>query len=506
MRQHIMKKYVKAGAAILVSAIAVCACSKDANDPQFPQTAGQYIVVTDYGIKNDGTEIGSELNLLVRDAYGATLYFPAGTYNLSEPIRTPYNYKKNVNLVFDKNAHITTSKPLDALLMIGFTEISSSVDVGLREFSYVEGGHFDASNAKRGVWVNGCKQLVSLRDMSIYYCSGRHIEISRQGDLPVTSTSCDTKIENISIQGKSSNEDNYGIYIDAGCADCKISDTFVYGTKCALYTNTAGHLINNFHILSWRVGDGVEGDFSGTEGIHIAKQGFFEFNEVYFDTLEKDFVIEGDIDVEMIVDKCITHSYKTSFGKAFLTTTGNGRLQAKISSCIFNLESKAKNFKVFDLMNPGVIYSDFSNNITFSDNVVRFPEKMWPYDLSLMMKFDRTNSEAAFSAPRTIDSSGAVIGVLAPSAFPNELQIMHGDGTCTYLTVTAGGTVLKNESDVSNSPVSVNVVIKGGYKILVISAFPSTVLFPEIRNLGGNSSFMSTPSKDRLWTLSDYEL
>lgn len=496
-----MKQSIKAGTAIFLAVLMISGCSKASRESIFSQAPGQYIVVTDYGIRNDGTEIGSELNLLVKDAYGATLYFPAGTYNLAEPIRTPYNYKKNVNLVFDKNAHITTSRPLDALLMIGFTEISSSVDVGLREFSYVEGGHFDATNAKRGIWVNGCKQLVSLRDMSIYYCSGRHIEISRYGDLPVTSTSCDTKIENISIQGKSSNDNNYGIYIDAGCADCKISDTFVYGTKCGLYTNTGGHIVNNFHILSWRVGDGIEGDFSGTVGIEIAKQGFFEFNEVYFDTVEKDFVIDGDIDVEMIVDKCITHSYKPSFGKAFLCCEGNGKLQAKVTSCIFNLESKQQQFRIFDVGNRKIL-NDFDNGITFSDNIIRSPEKLWTYDLSLMMKFDRKNSETVFDAGREIGSEGAVIGLLAPSMSSNELKIMHGDGNYTELSVDSLGNVQKNVS--TSSTVQLNVVKRNGFQILVMSSYPSSTVFPEVIDLRGNSTFLSTPSKDRLWTLSDY--
>ena len=43
---------------------------------------------------------------LVKDSYGKTLYFPAGTYNLSEPIVLPFDYTKNVNIVFDKNALI----------------------------------------------------------------------------------------------------------------------------------------------------------------------------------------------------------------------------------------------------------------------------------------------------------------------------------------------------------------------------------------------------------------
>lgn len=60
------------------------------------------ISVIQFGIKNDGSVIGTELNDLVRDSYGKTLFFPAGTYNLSEPIILPFDYTKNVNIVFDK--------------------------------------------------------------------------------------------------------------------------------------------------------------------------------------------------------------------------------------------------------------------------------------------------------------------------------------------------------------------------------------------------------------------
>lgn len=370
---------------LLTLAYVFVSCSKDDLKNVFQEIDTDYIVVTKFGVPNDGTPIGSDLNQLIKDAYGSTLYFPAGTYNLTEPIQTPYDYKKNVNLVFDKNAHITTEKNLEALLMVGFTELSDKVDAGLREFSYVEGGHFDATNAKRGIWINGYKQLVILKELSVYYCSGRHIEISRSGTLTATSTSCDTKIENVSIQGLSSNQDNYGIYIDSACADCKISDTFIYGTKCGIYTNTGGHILNNVHILSWRVGNGLQGDFSGTVGIKMVKQGFFIFNEVYFDTIERDFVIDGNIDIEMVVDKCITHSYLADFGNTFISwdnRTSSNTLQAKVTGCIFNLESKADNFKIFDL--PNDVINTYGSSITFSDNVIRNSGKLHPDDPALM--------------------------------------------------------------------------------------------------------------------------
>ena len=118
------------------------------------------ISVIRFGIKNDGSVIGAELNRWVKDSYGKTLYFPAGTYNLSEPIVLPFDYTKNVNIVFDKNALIKSDFRLDALLKVGYSEMSTP-DVTHRRFSYIEGGMFDCSNVDNGIMVNGLKQLVS---------------------------------------------------------------------------------------------------------------------------------------------------------------------------------------------------------------------------------------------------------------------------------------------------------------------------------------------------------
>ena len=79
------------------------------------------VSVIDYDIKNDGTQIGSQLNNLVGQSYGKTLYFPAGTYNLTEPIVLPLEYTKNVNLIFDKNATVKSDAFSFILLVKSFS-------------------------------------------------------------------------------------------------------------------------------------------------------------------------------------------------------------------------------------------------------------------------------------------------------------------------------------------------------------------------------------------------
>ena len=93
------------------------------------------VSVIQHGIRNDGFKIGTELNDLIKESYRKTLYFPAGTYNLTEPIVLPFDYTKNVNIVFDKNAVIKSDIPMEALLKIGYSEMSTP-DVTHRRVCY----------------------------------------------------------------------------------------------------------------------------------------------------------------------------------------------------------------------------------------------------------------------------------------------------------------------------------------------------------------------------------
>src|SRR5690554_3056724 len=262
------------------------------------------VSVVEAGIKNDGSPIGVELNNLVKRSYLKTLFFPAGTYNLSEPIVLPFDYTKNVNIIFDKNALIKTDIQMEGLLKIGYSEMSTP-DVTQRRFSYIEGGQFDCSNVENGIMVNGLKQLVSLKYITLFKGRKTHILISVTDDFKGTGSS-DTKIDNVTIQGMSSNDDIIGIYIDESCHDCKISDTFIYGTKQAIITKSAGHIINNVHILSMLSTGGInyggKSNYRQSEGIRVEKGGFYVFNQIYYDTVDKGIVVAKDVSPILLLD------------------------------------------------------------------------------------------------------------------------------------------------------------------------------------------------------------
>ena len=82
---------------------------------------------------------------------------------------------------------------------------------------------------------------------------------------------------------------------------------------------------------------------------------------------------------------------------------------------------------------------------------------------------------------------------------------MHGEDDFTDLVIGTDGSLKKNETS-SGSPYSVSALKKGKWTVLVLKGSATAAVNPEIIDLVGNSTFLSTPSKDKLFKLSDYGL
>ena len=472
------------------------------------------VSVIKHGIRNDGAVIGPELNELVTRSYGKTLYFPAGIYNLSEPVVLPYDYTKNVNILFDKNALIKTDLPMEALLKVGYSEMTTP-DVTHRRFSYIEGGMFDCSNVDNGIMVNGLKQLVSLKYISLFKGRNTHIRISVTDDFRGTGSS-DTKIDNVTIQGISSNEEVYGIYIDQACCDCKISNTFIYSTKYGLVTKSAGHILNNLHILSMHTTGGLDlglKGFRSTEGIRVEADGFFIFNEVYYDTVDRGIVVAADRNPTLVLDKNIFYSYLPDFGTSFLYRDHKAAtpFQAKMSNCI--IEVAKQGYKIFDV-SPEAIKNDVEGNFSFVNCAMRNSHLLSPFDFSLMQRIREKRCDA-LSAPeqaagglQAVDSlQWYVLGAVFASPYRNLLKLdLAKDGVAELDLLFAGGEpeihsrMLKSPDRTS---FQLGYVVKDEYCILLLRT-PRGKVYPAICDVLGNSCFLATPSKDRYYKPEDY--
>ncbi len=470
------------------------------------------VSVIDFGIKNDGSPIGSEINDLVRNSYSKTLFFPAGTYNLTEPIILPVDYTKNVNIIFDKNALIKCDHHLEALLKVGFSE-QRIMDYNLRRFSYIEGGVFDCYNADNGIIVNGFKQLVQLRSMSLVRGRKTHIRIARYGDFSWT-TSSDTKIDNVTIHGLGSNDDIIGIYIDKNCHDCKISNTFIYATKQALVTKSAGHILNNIHILTEITPGGTDlgkgNNFLDSEGIRIETAGFFVLNQIYYDTVDKGIVISDNNEPTLMLDQNISYSYLDNFGTSFIyrDEEANSPLRIKLSNSVFTVRNKG--FTIFDFNVP-LIGWDVDRKFTFINCDVSNPQLLNPYDPALLQRVRNTTSDALiYTNISYFDTDWHVFGALVTSPYRSLLRIDLKDNFTIDLDLkfTEGDLKMNDYKIVNpeNEKFELGYAVKGNYCVLLFRPKQGRNYYPIINDELGNGSFMPTPSKGEHYRPADYAI
>lgn len=472
----------------------------------------QMVSVICHGIPNDGSPIGPALNDLIVNSYGKTVFFPAGVYTLTEPIMLPFDYTKNVNIHFDHSALIRCDSIMDALVKVGFSEMSTP-DKSQRRFSFIEGGKFDCSNVANGILINGLKQLVSLRSISLFKGNQKHITIQVTDDFQGTG-SADTKIDNITIQGISSNDDVHGIYIDSACADVKISNSFIYGTTFGITTKSAGHIINNVHILSQVTTGGTDrgpDNFTTTQGIRIESNGFFILNEIYFDTVNRCIVIPGGNRPELIIDKNIYYSYLDHFGQSFLyrDSTAPSAFQAKISNSLFHI--RRAGYKIFDV-NPSMIGYDVNEYFTFVNSTVKNPHLIDPYDASLLQKTRKKNSDAlVFTNLGTFDTDWHVMGSIIASPYRSRLKIDLANDEWFELNLKFNGSSVVLLDSMVFDPANVlsfdlGYIVENGFCILLFKPTQQKIYYPVINDLLGNGSYLTTPSRDKYYRLADYAL
>jgi hypothetical protein len=502
----------------LFAVVSLWACSKE---DSLPDVAGveipedrkneDIVSVIDYGVKNDGSLIGSKLNDLVSQSYGKTLFFPAGTYNLTEPIVLPLEYTKNVNLLFDKNATVKCDVHLDALIKVGYSEIYFT-DVTHRRFSYIEGGILDCYNADNGILLNGRKQLVQIRTMSLVRGRNTHIRIHIPEEIEAWGYgSSDTKIDNVTIMGISSNDDVYGIYIDRDCNDCKISDTFIYATKEAFVTKSAGHILNNIHILSWDTTGGTHledgKNYYSTIGIHVACSGFFAFNQVYYDTIERGIVVDKGCNPDLMLDQQIYFSYIDNFGKNFVQAEGNNPdMKVKLSNSTFTLLNS--NFKILDCP-ADLVGWDITDKFSFLNCVVTNSWRLNPYETTLLQRLRGVTSDGIIWSNLTdYDTNWTVLGAVVSSPMRNSLEIDLADNLTAKLNFLFKGTEpLLQDYEVRGEGaenIELGYAVSGHFCVLLFRTKKKASYNPNIYDILGAGRFMPTPYKGIKYTPADY--
>ena len=198
-----------------------------------------------YGAKGDGVADDTQaIQDAIDDNPKSTVYFPAGSYKISTPIKTWPDNAKYVNLVFDMSADVfTETEDMPCLFYVGGYDLDSNygttATLGYKKFFY--GGRFNGANCEYAIKVSSATCDLQIMNCLLYNCNSGIL----LGHV-ATQRSTDSVIAYCNIVGTNA-ADSYGVKYSK--ADNKIQHCRIYGFKTCIFSQVGGLYAFDIHTL-----------------------------------------------------------------------------------------------------------------------------------------------------------------------------------------------------------------------------------------------------------------
>lgn len=230
-----------------------------------------------------------------------TLYFPSGTYLITQPLAIGTTNAEQVDLKLESDATIKSNTTIDSLLEIGKYE-------GIWQRSVkgaivtIDGGIFDASNTTQAIYTTSNRKNTFLKNIEIINVSNYGIRVAIGTN---TSNSADLNIDNVNINGTGSGGSSTGILLDA--YDNKLRNMRINSCTIAV-DDHSGNYYQNVHALgSWVDGTLNQTNYEKTIAFKFRGFGVSKLNQCYADTFGTAF--EFDTAMEVYLNDCQSYHY-----------------------------------------------------------------------------------------------------------------------------------------------------------------------------------------------------
>lgn len=203
------------------------------------------INVKDHGVVGDGvTDDTAAIQDLIDNNPQRVIYFPTGTYLISEPLVISGDNDYHVDFRCETDAIFKTDTEIDELLYI--TSPPNSVDYRELKRRFIRGGTWDCRNTTYGIRVGSASQLTAFEDNNLIWVenTGLYLEKSENHH-----GSGDHLINNICISGVSSLAASEPVGILCESYDNEFNNVRVQGCTVAMHITGAGCVVYNFHPL-----------------------------------------------------------------------------------------------------------------------------------------------------------------------------------------------------------------------------------------------------------------
>ena len=333
-----------------------------------------YISVCAYGATGKGVaDDTAAIQKAIDENPRATIYFPAGEYRISAPIRLYADRDHSNNMVLDHSARIFTNDEIDSLLFIGdktYGAYNRWNDEGRR---YIIGGIFDGDHTQKAIHLLSRPQLMRFEALKIinfehygFYCE--------QTDGIY---SADFEMADSWIIGKSSFSDSECTGIFASAGDNAFSNLRIDGCVVSMDLHSGGNFVSKVHATLMGPGERTPERYNRTVGFRVVEGGFNTFEQCYADTFAYGWYF--DVGAFCTIAQCNVYYWLQDDAFRNVVVSATGKDGVNVIGSTFDLPSKGSNAVLES--RSGLQYANGRGEISFIGNTVRYNDTLKPTDL-----------------------------------------------------------------------------------------------------------------------------
>lgn len=269
------------------------------------------------GAYGDGTHDDyAKIQLAITKFPHHTIYFPSGTYLITQPISIGTTNAEQVDLQLESDSEIKTNTAIDSLLEIGKLEGSWS-RYNLGSVVTIDGGYWNATNTTQAILIKANRKETTLKNLTVDKVSNTGILIDKGTN---TSDSSDANLVNLEVNGIGSLSSSIGINMKA--FDNKLTNIRVNGCHTAIY-DQSGNYYQKVHVLaSWDTSTITQASYESSVGFKFNGGGVSKLDECYSDTYGIGF--EFDSTAKIYINNSQSYHYLTNLTyKTILFKTNN---------------------------------------------------------------------------------------------------------------------------------------------------------------------------------------
>ncbi len=313
--------------------------SEDEEKPEINEETARekgYVVVTDHIQVVAGVDVTEKLQALIDSNPKSTIYFPDGTYTISDSLLTSSDPEKAVSLHLSNFAIIQASYDWKGgdkhMIRLGAKDKTFSIDdVGSNYYLY--GGIIDGSGVANGVSVEGGRET-SIRYVSMKFVKqGLHIMYNEECE------SSDVDVQTVNIVG-CCEKDSIGVLVDG--YDNTLTNMRVARFQFAIKLNGARNTLRNLHML-W-VYNNDKFDYEDSIGFWDTSEGNW-YDICYPDNFAVGFRTSGH--TVSVYNNCYAYWYSKTEGETQIGFASDGQFNSIVKNYRVDLrDEKVAKFMV----------------------------------------------------------------------------------------------------------------------------------------------------------------